>query len=49
MKIEKIKENYESGKLPLGAVRVLVRFRILTNDQFREITGKEFSEFAKTL
>ena len=42
MKIEKIKENYESGMLPLGVVRVLVRVRILTKAQFKEITGKDY-------
>lgn len=42
MNFEKIKAGYESGKLPIGAIRILVRFRALTKDQFKEITGQDY-------
>lgn len=42
MNFEKIKAGYESGKLTIGAVRVLVRFHLLTKDQYKEITGQDY-------
>ena len=49
MDFERIKTNYENGKISGLAVRLLVIAKKLTKEQFKEITGKEFSEFVKTL
>lgn len=42
MNFEKIKANYEKGTLPIRVVRFMVLARILTKDQFKNITAKEY-------
>lgn len=49
MDFERIKTDFENGKIPELAVRLFVITKKLTKEQFKEITGKEFSEFVKTL
>ena len=42
MNYETIKKNYERGLWNIQMVRVAVRKGVITKEQFKEITGKEY-------
>lgn len=42
MKFEQIKENYAKGICPISVVRFMVIARVLTNSQYKEITGQDY-------
>lgn len=42
MNFEAIKKNYEKGLWSLPLVKMAVRKGIITKEQFKEITGKDY-------
>ena len=42
LKFEDIKKLYDNGLWTLSLVKVAVRKAIITKDQYKEITGKEY-------
>ena len=42
MNFDTIKKNYDRGLWNVAMVRVAVKKGIITKEQFKEITGKEF-------
>lgn len=42
MNYETIKKNFERGLWTVAMVRVAVRKGVITKEQFKEITGKEY-------
>ena len=42
MSYETIKKNFERGLWNVAMVRVAVRKGVITREQFKEITGKEY-------
>ena len=42
MNYEQIKKNYEKGLWSIAMVRVAVKKGVITKEEFKEITGKEY-------
>ena len=42
MNFDTIKKNYDRGLWTVAMVRVAVKKGVITKEQFKEITGKEF-------
>ena len=42
MKVEMLKRHFERRLLPLVILRRMVAVNLITADQFKEITGKDF-------
>lgn len=42
MNFETVKSNYDRGLWNIALVRIAVRKGIITKDQFKEITGKDY-------
>ena len=42
MNFESIKKNFEKGLWVIQMVRVAVRKGVITKEQFKEITGKDY-------
>lgn len=43
MNFETIKKNYDRGLWSVSMVKMAVRKGIITKDQYKEITGKEYA------
>ena len=42
MNLEKLKQNYDRHFLPIGVLRHMVKHKLITAEQFKEITGKDY-------
>ena len=42
MNYETVKKNFERGLWNVAMVRMAVRKRVITKEQFKEITGKDY-------
>lgn len=42
MDYDTVKNNYEKGLWPLSLVRMAVRKGIITKEEYKEITGKDY-------
>jgi uncharacterized XkdX family phage protein len=44
MNFETIKKNFDRGLFPVAQVKVAVRKKLITPEQFKEITGEDYEE-----